>query len=479
MQKHVQFASETKPLKGGARCPQRALARIFHGDAAPSPRFPRTPRRGRRGPIEQNDRIAHRACEITGLVRSLSPQRLGDKPLHLQTVFRHYILCFALTAQLLRAAPGGVAPTIDLTAETHRQVIVDREAGQYLGHTTTALLEDGRTILLVYPKGHGSGPIVYKRSTDGGRTWSERLPTPASWTTSKETPTIHRITTPQGKKRLLLFSGRQKKFAGEKIRLSISDDDGATWSELKPIGDFGGVTAMSSLVTLRDGSLMAMFHDSGVYDPDGTFRPKVETKDDHGYIYVVFKTASRDGGLTWSAPEKVVSHPQARLCEPGALRSPDGRQIAVLLREQAKKYNSMVIFSDDEGKTWTEPREVAAGLTGARHVAVYAPDGRLFISFRDMADQSPSRGDWAAWIGRYEDIVHGRAGQFRVRLLDSVKGGDCAYPGVEVLPDGTIVATTYGSWTADEPPYIVSVRLKLAEIDTRAREPARIMRLPN
>ena len=34
------------------------------------------------------------------------------------------------------------------------------------------LLEDGRTILCVYPKGHGRGGIVYKRSTDGGLTWS-------------------------------------------------------------------------------------------------------------------------------------------------------------------------------------------------------------------------------------------------------------------------------------------------------------------
>jgi len=52
-------------------------------------------------------------------------------------------------------------------------VVVDREEGQYLGHPTTVLLEDGKTILTIYPKGHGRGEIVYKRSTDGGLTWSE------------------------------------------------------------------------------------------------------------------------------------------------------------------------------------------------------------------------------------------------------------------------------------------------------------------
>ena len=66
---------------------------------------------------------------------------------------------------------------IDLDDQAYRQVVVDHEPGQYLGHPTTCMLEDGKTILTVYPKGHGGGAIVYKRSTDGGRTWSDRLPT--------------------------------------------------------------------------------------------------------------------------------------------------------------------------------------------------------------------------------------------------------------------------------------------------------------
>ena len=35
-------------------------------------------------------------------------------------------------------------PWVDLAAETQRQTVVDREAGQYLGHPTTALLDDGQ-----------------------------------------------------------------------------------------------------------------------------------------------------------------------------------------------------------------------------------------------------------------------------------------------------------------------------------------------
>jgi hypothetical protein len=53
--------------------------------------------------------------------------------------------------------------------------------------------------------------------------------------------------------------------------------------------------------------------------------------------------------------------------------------------------------------------------------------------------------------------------------MDNTKDADCAYPGVEVLPDGAFVLTTYGHWTSGEPPYIVSVRLELDELDRLAR----------
>ena len=76
------------------------------------------------------------------------------------------------------AQPKGYSiPTIDLAHERERQVIIDQEPDQYLGHPTTVLLEDNRTMIAVYPKGHGRGAIVMKMSTDAGLTWSDRLPT--------------------------------------------------------------------------------------------------------------------------------------------------------------------------------------------------------------------------------------------------------------------------------------------------------------
>ena len=98
-------------------------------------------------------------------------------------------------------------------------------------------------------------------------------------------------------------------------------------------------------------------------------------------------------------------------------------------------------------------------------MAKYAPDGRLLISFRDATHGSPTKGDWVAWVGKYDDLAAGGQGQYRIRLKDNTKGADCAYPGLEILPDGTFVLTTYGHWQQSEMPYILSVRLKLAETD--------------
>ena len=344
-------------------------------------------------------------------------------------------------------------PLIDLTGETHRQIIVDKEPGQYLGHPTTVLLEDNKTIITVYPKGHGRGAIVMKKSTDGGLTWSERLAVPENWATSQEVPTLYRVVDSRGKKRLIMFSGLYP------IRMAVSEDDGGNWTPLRPIGDFGGVVAMASLVRLKNGDHMALFHDDGRFLRGAGKRTKFQ----------VFKTISKDGGLTWGQPEVITEHPEAHLCEPGAIRSPDGKQIALLLRENSRKYNSFVVFSNDEGRSWSEPVELPGSLTGDRHTGRYAPDGRLFITFRDMTHQSPTKGDWVGWVGKYEDIVKGRQGQYRVRLMDNHKAADCAYPGLELLPDGTFVTTTYGHWIEGQSPYIVSVRFKLEEIDAKAR----------
>ena len=67
-------------------------------------------------------------------------------------------------------------------------------------------------------------------------------------------------------------------------------------------------------------------------------------------------------------------------CEASIARVTDGRLIIVMRPGMHQAY------SGDEGRTWTEPRELPGALTGDRHTGKYAPDGRLIIAFRDISD---------------------------------------------------------------------------------------------
>jgi hypothetical protein len=405
---------------------------------------------------------------------------------------------------------GYTVPIIDFSDEKERQIVVDKEEGLYIGHPTTVLLDDMKTIVAVYPKNHGYGQIVLKKSFDGGKTWSERLPVPESFSTSLETPTIYKVCDKNGKRRLILFSGLYP------IRMSVSEDDGNTWSELAPIGDFGGIVAMGDICCVGKGEYFALFHDDGRFIHGGAYEKRTvyktgdgaerRTKLMHSFsadggktwsekqdswvktlekeddvwqeIYSVtsgkstgkitlYQTDSHDGGLTWSEPRVICTHDECQLCEPAVIRSPDGKELCAILRENARKKNSHAIFSSDNGKTWSAPVELQGALTGDRHCARYLKDGRLFISFRDTCLDSPTWGDWCAWLGSYDDIKNGGEGICRIRIMKNYKNGDCAYPGVEILPDGTIVTTTYGHFTDGEEAYVVCVRICPDEIDEK------------
>jgi hypothetical protein len=86
------------------------------------------------------------------------------------------ILTMMTTSQPTLADPPAVTlPVIDLNNRAAMQTVVDREPGQYLGHPTTLLLEDGKTILCVYPKGHGPGMAARRGRSDFQRLRAGKL----------------------------------------------------------------------------------------------------------------------------------------------------------------------------------------------------------------------------------------------------------------------------------------------------------------
>ncbi len=367
---------------------------------------------------------------------------------------RHVDLC---------VAPAGVNGTP--FAELFDLYTVD-DSRDYLAHPDAVLLRDG-TILVLYPVGHGKGAIQSRVSSDGGKTWSANpYPTPKSWENSRETPTVYRLDFCDGSTKLVEISANPYWWDQPEIaspggwNASLSCDEGKTWSEFRlfhPIAEGGTrtVVAMASLTRLKENGA---FVDKwmGFYHEQDTF---VNCKSILSF---------ENGEMCWSKPEPYFAayrdaERRAEMCEVEVIRSDGGTGdvLCLISRSDAKNEKSFLSFSYDEGKTWTPPRHVPDSLNGERHKADWLPDGRLFITFRSIMLREggfDSEG-WCAWVGTFDDLVNGREGQYRIKLAhvyredqtapEPLSGDDTGYCGNVVLPDGTVVTTTYGRFFPD------------------------------
>jgi hypothetical protein len=348
-------------------------------------------------------------------------------------------LCFSQETDL---------PLIDISHQTDRHIFIAKGTKEiYQGHPTTLLMPDGKTLFCVWSVGHGGPSGTMARSQDGGLTW-ERLDDrlPKEFSTYVNCPSIYRMTDAKGVSRIWVF------VAQPKMPRIVSEDRGKTWKVMKPLG-FRNVMTFSSVVRLKDGNYIGLYH------------RRVE-----GSLEVL-QTKTNDGGVTWSQPKIIATTEGKDPCEPYGFRSPDGNELCCLMRENTHKARSLMMFSRDEGTSWSQPVDTPWGLTGDRHQGVYTKDGRLVIAFRDRALNSETNGHFVAWVGSYSDIRNNRPGQYRIKLLHSYAGADCGYPGMSYFPDGTIMAVTYIKYQPGEKKHsVVGVRFKIDEIDTLAKK---------
>lgn len=359
---------------------------------------------------------------------------------------------------------GFSIPQIDLNDKTDWQTVISRHPEIYMGHPTSVLLDDNKTMIMMYLDKHGMGNFMWRRSADAGKTWSEDLPLPNGWAEQVvigdksypawyEVPTLYKIDGTDGVQRLIVYTSGRAAFPA---RYAASEDQGVTWSKLKDIDAGGGpiqpsIVLFSDMIRLKDGRYRFTYHEPGR----------------------VFTVTTKDG-MEFDKPVLAATIDKGFPCEACFIRSPDGKKIALLMRENNRIYNSLISFSTDEGETWSKPVQMHDSLTGDRHMDTYLPDGRLFISFRDRGAGSPTVGDWVGWVGTFDDLVEGREGQYRVRLKDNFKGNDCAYPTHHLLPDGTVFAATYGGWEEEKPNYLLGFHFKAEDLDALVKaQPAK------
>lgn len=355
---------------------------------------------------------------------------------------------------------------VDLSGHTEMDTVIAQGTKDvYEGHPTTVRTADGR-VLAVWCTPHGGwcGPAA--ESADGGKTWTridDRFP--AGYRRHVNCPSIYRLKGADGKARLWVWSqckvAPTAKSHGERGPESepmpgvMSEDEGRTWREMPALGrKFRCVMAFSSIVPLRDGSYLGLFHRG----PDHRDASPL----------TVWQSVTKDGGFTWSDPVCVAAVKGKNPCEPYVFRAPDGKELCCLIRENTHRGCSLMMFSHDEGATWSTPEDTPWSLTGDRHQGIRLPDGRFMFVFRDMAPRSSTRGHFVGWVGPYSAIRSKEVkGTLRVKLLHSHAGCDCGYPGIHLLPDGTILATTYVKYHAGEEKQ--SVVCKRFRVDDFAR----------
>lgn len=359
-------------------------------------------------------------------------------------------LCIIAAFPLMGQSYQPNLPWADISDQTQRQIIIAAGTPDlYNGHPTTVLMDDEQTMFCTWSNGHGGIAAFLAQSNDRGISWEKRN-APEEWNGLVNCPSIYKLTDKNGKQRLFVFAC-VKEESFRNMGYTCSEDNGKTWSKVKTLGK-SCIMAFTSITRLENGDYLGMYH----ANPMGQDKPPLQ----------LWQSISHDGGLTWEESQLVGDVPGRSPCEPCVFRSPNGKTLVCIARENQRKGCSLIMTSDDEGRTWSAMKETPWGLTGDRHMIRYLPDGRLISVFRDMAPNSPTKGHFVAWVGTYSDIIDNRSGQYKVKLLHSFAGPDCGYPGLELLPDGTIIATTYIKYHPGTDKHsVVSVRFKIEELD--------------
>lgn len=347
-------------------------------------------------------------------------------------------------------------PTVDISSEESRQIVIARGKEIRQGHPSTILLPDKKTMFTIWTIGHGGPADQLKISKDAGLTWSELLKVPENWSLHANCPPLYLLKDPEGKERLTTYVNRGP--SGFKMYRAASLDYGKTWSPFEPVIVAGtSDTLMADVMPFT--AIVPIDNGKKLLGVTNIRRPY-----EGGRTNILAQSISEDGGITWSHWRIILDLGDSYiLCEPELIWSPDRQQLLMLIRENNRSFNSWIMTSDNEGATWSVPFQAPASVTMDRHQAKYTPDGRLVIVGRDVAEQSPSKNHFVAWVGTYDDLVTGREGEYRIKLLHTYQTTE--YPGLEILPDGTFIATNSVKYRPDENYSVVSVRFKLSETD--------------
>jgi len=337
-------------------------------------------------------------------------------------------------------SPDAKAATVD------KQDLFTAGTGDYAFYRIPGIVVTAEGTILAYCEARRDNgrdwstlDVLMRRSTDGGKTWSEPF-------------VVSRVEGPKHENPAAVAVGYGKPYGPtynnptaiadrdgsvhltyclEYMRCfySHSRDDGRTFSEAIELTavldrfrseyDWKSVsTGPGHGIQLRNGRLLV-----GVRLADAKGRSPLR----HTAVTTIY---SDDGGDTWERGEIAIRHGETMVNpnEPIVVELSDGR-VMMNVRNESKARRRLVTFSDDGATNWTEPYFDSALLdSGVMASIVGLPDGTIVFANPDsLADRSnltvqASRDEGATWETK--------------RTLEA---GPSAYSDLAVRGDGTIL----------------------------------------
>ena len=313
---------------------------------------------------------------------------------------------------------------------------------------------DGALVAIADKRGDALGDlpniitIVSKRSTDGGKTWSDMSVVAQGDTVAKCGYGDAVVIADEVKGNLVaVFSGNNGLWQSNEASLSrtytsISTDNGKSWNPVVDITDqvYGGVYGTGTRYGLFTGSGSGIQLKQGAHA--GRLMLVVAARNDASWGGTMsnFAIYSDDGGQTWQASKNAActNGDEAKVVE-----LPNGH-ILMSIRNRAKQHR-LFSLSTDGGETWSEPKVNTTLQDPACNgdIIAYQHKGKNLL-LHSLPASPTTRENVTVYVS--ED--NGETWTAKRRIFN----GYSAYSSLQVLDDGTIgIIVEEGKWDGNLP----------------------------
>ena len=331
---------------------------------------------------------------------------------------------------------------------------MEEDGSKYYRIPALVKAADGALVAVADKRGDALGDlpniitIVSKRSTDGGKTWSDMSIVAQGDTVAKCGYGDAVVIADEKRGNLVaVFSGNNGLWHSNESSLirtyaSISTDNGKSWGKVTDITDqvYGGIYGDGTRYGLFTGSGSGVQLKHGPHA--GRIMLVVAARNDASWggtmsNYAVY---SDDGGITWhtSMTPACTNGDEAKVVE---LSNGD---ILMSIRNRAKGHR-LFSKSTDGGETWSEPKLNTTLLDPACNgdIIAYTHGGKNYL-----LHSLPASPTTREHVTVYISADNGETWQAKRRIFN----GYSAYSSLQVLNDGTIgIIVEEGKWDGGLP----------------------------